>query len=60
VAWTLAVPVIAVSARALAEGASPLYAALVALGAGLAAGLIVGVVTSFAFQGMPAREDLTL
>jgi hypothetical protein len=59
IAWTLAVPVIAVSARGFAEGASPIDAAIVALAAGLVAGLIVGVVTSFAFQGMPARNTAT-
>ncbi len=56
IAWTLAVPVIVVSARAMADGAGVLLAAGVAVGAGLVAGLIVGMVTSFAFQGMPAHE----
>ena len=56
IAWTLALPVIVLAARALPEGVAPHQAALSALAAGLGAGLIVGVVTSFAFQGMPPRE----
>lgn len=55
--WALAMPVIVYAAGAVPEGAGFGLIAATALGAGLVAGLIVGVVTSFAFQGMPARTN---